>query len=452
MDTGETNPDDDYAPAEDDGSGNGTNGSKRSTLSEYDISESTSPNPNTFDSLESQIHFELKKCFKGLSSEHHTNTLSASEADGPKTQKQGHKQNSQSPKPEADPKRSQKKTPATYTYLSAKDSIELVNTREYTLVSIDNEFFERSTSKVIEIGISIYNPTYQRFSLFPHFLNFHFIIKEFINLRNGVFVPDSKMNNITGESIIISKDDVPKAMDIIFKTLGSKTCVVGHNISGDINSFKYLNYELPSYLKIIDTAKLWYSLVGSKNAKSSLGFILDKLNIPHAFLHNGVNDAYYTLVVCLMLVSPELRNNLVFKRKQPILDQLTKEDEPNEISVNGRGSQPIDSSPTSNPSLSLSKPPDVTGMSPEQADVVMKRYLRKKKKAELKSKKNKNSAIKAFDTIKIRCSPDENAITNKNTKSFGKSGKIKHPPSNFFFKPINYEEDLLVEKLEELKV
>lgn len=395
------------------------------SLAEYDLQSSTSPDPTTFKSLEEQITYELEKCF---------GKMPQSYKEDPKLQQQ--------PKQSLIESKSLNKKSKSYTYLTAKKAIDLINKRDHTLVSIDNEFFEKSTSKVIEIGISIYNPTYQKFALFPHFLNIHFIIKEFINLRNGLYVPDAKMNNITGQSIIISKNDIPKAMSLIFQHLGSKVCVVGHNVSGDLSSFKYLNYEVPLSINIIDTTLLWYSLVGSKNAKSALSFILDKLNIPSAFLHNGVNDAYYTLVVCLMLSSPELRNNLVFRKKMSSV-AIDKEE-----NANDKAETKDNVLPTKKIEM-----PDFSIYSPEEAEIKKKRWQRKMQKKEEKSKKKARENVSVLDTLKFRCSMDELTIATKGKGSDIKSArKAKHPTLNSFFKPVYYEEDKLTSKLNELDV
>ncbi|GAV28288.1 hypothetical protein PMKS-001758 [Pichia membranifaciens] len=412
------------------------------TLSDrYDLKSIEAPSSDAFDSVESRLRYELQKCISNLPAKYKPlkKTFSEQKTETDSASLKGSLLPSKSETSEL-PK---KKKELQNIYLSVEEAIELVNKREFTLISIDNEFFERSTSKVIEIGISIYSPTYQKYALFPHFLNFHFIIKEFINLRNGLFVPDSKMNNITGQSLIISKRDVPRAMSLIFEILGPKVCIVGHNVSGDIKSFKYLNYELPSSIKIIDTVNLWYSFVGSSSGKSSLSFILDKLNIPNAFLHNGVNDAYFTLVVSLMLTSPELRNNLAFKK---LPNNEEKEDE---------AAKPETEEDVSEVNEDKETPPDFSSFLPEMAEIKMKRWLRKKSKAEAKAKKKlsgggKESAV----PVHIRCSIDEEAILQKQRLGLhnNKSGKLKNPPSNKFFKPINYEEEKLSQKLGELSV
>lgn len=378
-------------------------------LSRYDL-KSRLP-LESFESIEKYIKFQLNETCSQLPINYAGSTLRSDQKKKLGSQNKGHIK------------------------LSVKDTIKLLNERSHNLISIDNEFFERQNSKVTEIGICIYNPSYQRFALYPHFLSFHFIIKDYINLRNGHFVPDSKMNNITGQSIVISKDDLPKAMNIIFKHLGPKTCIVGHNVAGDIDSFKYLNYKLPTELYVIDTMDLWQSLIGSKNARSSLSYILDSLNVPNAFLHNGANDAYYTLVVCLMLSTPEIRNNIIFRTKKSIEDKIR------EAAI------------VEKEAFIPKEMPDFSDLPDEEAAIKESRWLRKQAKASLKAEKTKTLPINTFDLIKIRCAIDDETITKKQKGTTPANfRRQKNPAVNTFFKPINYEEKHILDKLKELNV
>lgn len=402
----------------------------------YDLDQSRSPAPSTFDCLESQLKYELNKCISSLEPQYRISTFKNKSESSELIDGNNSMVNDID---SASNKRNNKNKEPNYTYLSVKEILTLMDRREYTLISIDNEFYERSTSKVTEIGISIYNPTYQKFAFFPHIFNIHFIIKEFVNLRNGAFVPDSKMNNMTGQSLIISKNDIPKAMSLIFEILGPKICIVGHNVKGDLASFKNLKYSIPTNLKIIDTVNLWYSFVGSKSGKSSLTYVLDRLSIPNAFLHNGVNDAYYTLVACLMLTSPESRNNLIFKKK-PV--EESKLDE----SSDGEGT----SEETDEKDEKEEKqPPDFSEFPPDIAEIKLKRWYRKQEKAKAKKKKKKELNEKKNKIHHIRCSIEPTAISKKQLS--GTRNK-KNPPVNKFFKPEKYDESKLLKGLNELNV
>ncbi|ODV87528.1 hypothetical protein CANARDRAFT_187802, partial [[Candida] arabinofermentans NRRL YB-2248] len=198
-------------------------------------------------------------------------------------------------------------------------SITTISNQNTNLISLDLEMHERSNnSKIIEIGISVYNPKYQKNSIFPHILNIHLITKEHQHLSNGSFVPDYKYKNITGSSIVMNNSQIKRTFKELINSLNAgneneneNTCIIGHNIIGDLIALSNLQkIEFPESWKIIDTQLLWDSL-NFKKSKSSLGYVLDKLSIPNSYLHNAVNDSYYTLIVGLMLGSKDLRKGLL---------------------------------------------------------------------------------------------------------------------------------------------
>jgi len=201
--------------------------------------------------------------------------------------------------------------------LSPEESVSLVQFKEFNLLSIDIEMYERKTSEITEIGISVYNPRYQKSALFPHIVCFHLIIKEFIKHRNGRFVPDAKKNNLTGISTVVTLSQAKGMVSSLLNRLGPKTVIVGHGVQGDLRLLRKHGFPFPRPLQIIDTQKLWNNMYVGKSHKSSLGYILDKLGIPHSFLHNGANDSYYTLVACLMLCSPDLMSNIITRKTVP---------------------------------------------------------------------------------------------------------------------------------------
>lgn len=427
------------------------------TLSLYDLDSSKSIEPSHFKTSDEEIKYQIERCLGNLSPNFKAN----------KTSKKHNEQNNNSKDNETEilnksgndvKSPSKNKKSSNYKYISPEEAIEIINKREYNIVSIDNEFFERSVNKVIEVGISIYNPNYQRFALMPHIPSIHFIIKEHLNLRNSAFVPDVRMNNITGQSIVIPICNIPLAMDTIFNMLGDKTCIVGHNVSGDINSFKHLGYSIPDKFKIIDTSNLWYSLVGTKNTKSSLAYILDKLSIPNAFLHNGANDAYYTLILCLMLASPEIRNNLIFRKK------LTKQAELDNMNTNGemketkfvKDAANIDPTKPSQDHIlsSIDNPPDFSNLPKVVAERRLRKWLKKRSKDAAKAEKIKKLGppVSVGDML-FRFNMEDSTISRKhNLTDKPKLRKTKRPPVNKFFTPKAYNNKSLTKKLEQLTI
>ncbi|GMF07764.1 unnamed protein product [Ambrosiozyma monospora] len=125
---------------------------------------------------------------------------------------------------------------------------------------------------------------------------------------------------------MIHQQLITAVFDQIFHKLGPNTVLVGHNLVGDVTALSdTLKVQFPEYLKIVDTENLWNSMVGAETSgqcKVSMGYILNKLSIPHSYLHNGVNDSYYTLIACLLMSSPSfIRHSRPALSSPPVMEQ-----------------------------------------------------------------------------------------------------------------------------------
>lgn len=186
------------------------------------------------------------------------------------------------------------------------------NNQTNALISIDMEAHEFSKDKVTEIGISIYDPAKDALSTFPTIKNIHILPEEVIRLRNGAFVADNKDKFLGGSSIIMPTS---KAADLIqcilnyyfYDRPGMSACIVGHNVAGDLTWLKGLGVTIPHNATVLDTQKIYNITHGDR--LSSLGGILRRFDIPHAYLHNAGNDAYYTLMLLMKLCDPSFRRN-----------------------------------------------------------------------------------------------------------------------------------------------
>lgn len=192
------------------------------------------------------------------------------------------------------------------------DALRTVNGQKTALISIDLEAFERNTSIVTEIGISIYDPIKEAISLVPSIVNIHLILKETVKMRNGAFVHDHKDNFLGGSSLLVPKNTAVQIIKTIFdfyfverQSQGYDAAFVGHNLTGDLNWLSKLGVAIPKYPHILDTEKIHSASHGPNG--NSLGMILKRLRIPHSFLHNAGNDAYYTLIAALKLSDPQCR-------------------------------------------------------------------------------------------------------------------------------------------------
>ncbi|KAL6942699.1 hypothetical protein ACO0RG_001660 [Hanseniaspora osmophila] len=203
--------------------------------------------------------------------------------------------------------------------------IQLMANASTICFAIDFEAYEFQQSVVTEIGISIYDPREQEpYSTERQTQNFHIIVEESLDLRNHKFISCLKDCYLHNHSCILRLNDAVNLIQILVdhylrpKTEDDFTwnrAIVGHNLSGDLEWLRKLGVVLPDNLKVngnlgsipsemtpgkfagdlllLDTEKLYTSNYGPKS--SSLGKILRILNIPHAYLHNAGNDAYYTL-------------------------------------------------------------------------------------------------------------------------------------------------------------
>lgn len=192
------------------------------------------------------------------------------------------------------------------------DSIRTVNSQKTALISVDLEAFEGNNNIITEIGLSIYDPFKEATSLLPSLVNIHIILKESLTLRNGKFVHDHKDNFLGGSSLVLPQkvavDFVQTLFTFYFKERqqdGYEAAFVAHNGSGDLKWLTQLGVQIPNDYKMLDTEKIYTYSHGANG--NSLGAILRRFHIPHSFLHNAGNDAYFTLIALLKLTDPQFR-------------------------------------------------------------------------------------------------------------------------------------------------
>lgn len=205
-----------------------------------------------------------------------------------------------------------------------------VQTRNVICMSIDIEAWEKNPKIITEIGISIWDPRIEsgQYSISsPSFDNHHILINESLALRNTQFMPDHKHQYLMGKSKIMSMKQcqvfiqelideymIPDA-DAPESEPGYERAFVGHGFSGDLKWLQSLNLRIPENIPVFDTMKIFQSMYGSTG--SGLGKALRLLQIPHAYMHNAGNDAYYTLRLLLHMCDIE-------KRKLLGLDDIEK--------------------------------------------------------------------------------------------------------------------------------
>ena len=184
------------------------------------------------------------------------------------------------------------------------------------LFSIDIEAWEMENKTVTEIGIAIYDPrrNVSGLNVVPVFTKLHIRIMENMHRVNGKFVVDHAVNFVGEPTLILSMRDlvilIQSLFDYFFKPSSSEndgldTYLVGHGVSGDIKWLSSIGIEFPTKYLTLDTLDILKITHG--NHHLGLGAALKKLDLPHVFLHNAGNDAYYTLLLVLKLMDPGVR-------------------------------------------------------------------------------------------------------------------------------------------------
>lgn len=187
-----------------------------------------------------------------------------------------------------------------------RKAMETVYLQQKPLVCVDVEAYERSTKKITEIGISTYDPTEQGDALMPEIHTVHVVIREHKRMLNGRFVPNHKFNSNSGVLYEMSLKElqiyVSKIMSHFLTERGG--AIVGHDVKGDLQWLSRLGVERLDQVAAVDTMRLFLM---SRRLGLSLRGILRFLDIPHAYLHNAANDAYYTLFAAMCYCDPYYR-------------------------------------------------------------------------------------------------------------------------------------------------
>lgn len=208
-----------------------------------------------------------------------------------------------------------------------RQAMELVFTRKNILFCIDVEAWEVNPKIVTEIGISIYDPREQSFVLIPTITQIHIIIKENLYKKNGRYVPEHSKNFNGGTTYVMGQNEAvsftQSLVDYYFfrPKSNASTCLVGHDVKGDVKWLKNLGINFPDKPNILDTQTVFSASHGQKG--NSLKNALRAANLPHAFLHNAGNDAYYTLFLAMCLCDPATRR--INRLDQVIIDPETLE-------------------------------------------------------------------------------------------------------------------------------
>ncbi|AGO10803.1 AaceriAFR712Cp [[Ashbya] aceris (nom. inval.)] len=209
--------------------------------------------------------------------------------------------------------------PGTPAWAALRDIFYKLQLRNTILFSIDIEAYESNTAVITEVGISIYDPRENEDTLVPHFRTYHLCPEESLGLLNKRFVPNHKHEFLHGETMVMPLSECVEFINGLVEYYlrpptgaddGYARAIVGHGVSGDLQWLRSLLIDLPTtsgpgnshphdHVSILDTAQLYQYFYGQKG--SSLGKSLRLHGVPHSYLHNAGNDAYYTLQLLMKM-------------------------------------------------------------------------------------------------------------------------------------------------------
>ncbi|KAK6465994.1 good for full dbp5 activity protein 2 [Scheffersomyces coipomensis] len=204
-----------------------------------------------------------------------------------------------------------------------RSCISQVYGRKSILFCIDVEAYEMNTNIITEIGICIYDPRDQLTAMMPTINQIHIKINEHFDKFNGRFVPNHTVNFNGGTSFVMPITQAATLTQSLinyyfFETRNNdiRTCLIGHDVKGDIKWLNTLGVKFPENVPIIDSHKL-FALTQGKNG-NSLKNALTRVQVPYAFLHNAGNDAYYTLLLVMRLCDPQCRRSFSLDVMKPL--------------------------------------------------------------------------------------------------------------------------------------
>eukprot|EP00941_MAST-03F_sp_MAST-3F-sp1_P002295 g2295.t1 len=178
------------------------------------------------------------------------------------------------------------------------------------ICAVDVEAWEFDGNKILEIGFASYSFLTKRFTCR------HLVINEHLRLQNKKFVEGNKNFFLFGRSEVLSKKQASRAAA---EELRKCDIVVGHAIKGDLDWLRSIGVD-PDGKFIVDTQVL--ALKATPQAKTnSLKNLANEYKLNPIRLHNGANDAAFTLMVMLSQCNVSytaLQANAEFQELKPL--------------------------------------------------------------------------------------------------------------------------------------
>jgi hypothetical protein len=186
------------------------------------------------------------------------------------------------------------------------------------MASVDVEAWEGNPRLVTEIGLAFFVAVFGHGSTFRHR---HIIVEEHLGRRNGKWVEDNRDRFLFGDSEVLP---LANAVAEVSKELDGADYIIGHAVAGDLKWLHSIGVrskqrnsqgaeEVTLDERLVDTQMLDIACVaraaraigGRKDdvkaatKQRSLKVLAEEHGLHPAALHNGANDAAFTLQVML---------------------------------------------------------------------------------------------------------------------------------------------------------
>ncbi|KAK5110068.1 hypothetical protein LTR62_006313 [Meristemomyces frigidus] len=217
------------------------------------------------------------------------------------------------------------------------------------IIAIDVEAYERSSKIITEVGVATLDTRDLRdippgtfgddCSWFKYIRGRHFRIAEHKHLRNHEFLQGCPDAFEFGKSEFVAETDMPSTLNSCFHEPFSKPdcttsaqstgtqetrnlILLGHDLLQDIQYLRQLGFNVLSRRNVIDTMDtvIMFKHYMHDVNPTSLGRVLGHFDIVGWNLHNGGNDAVYTmqamLAICIKAAMERGDENSAVKRQE----------------------------------------------------------------------------------------------------------------------------------------
>jgi DNA polymerase III epsilon subunit-like protein len=162
------------------------------------------------------------------------------------------------------------------------------------LVAVDVEAWERDTGRVTEVGVAIFSKGELRHR--------HFLVAEHLAMRNGRYSEDNRDHFLFGTSETLP---LAKVAAEVSAELRSADFFIGHDVHNDVEWLREIGCDIDPRLEngVIDIQGVAH--LRGLGRQRSLKDLVEACGLDPERLHNGGNDAAFTLQVLLSLAGRE---------------------------------------------------------------------------------------------------------------------------------------------------